>query len=269
PEAPLTIVWIPTAQGKPEYQTHIIRVASPPAVVAASAPHVVRLGTPSHAQEEPQWIHVKLPPRQIVDPVPQVVHLKSAPQAPVGPQIIRVTSPPSKTKIIRLPAEPAPTEPIVQDFFTDLELFRTRLSDITDVQHVRRAWDGAARYIRAKWANRGLRAESTMFEELKESALDIEQAHKIKRAIEHEHPRRDNHKQNRSCSPDRRKDRKFDKTKQNQNKNTSGQQQSNRKRERSENWKKSKTENKGGQGNKHFNLTDEQKEKYHQEDRCF
>ncbi|KAG8721802.1 hypothetical protein FRC11_002852, partial [Ceratobasidium sp. 423] len=88
--------------------THIIRVASPPAVVAASVPHVVRLGTPSHAQEEPQWIRVKSPPRQIVDPVPQVVHLKLAPQAPVGPQIIRVTSPPSKTEVIRLPAEPAP-----------------------------------------------------------------------------------------------------------------------------------------------------------------
>ncbi|KAG8706288.1 hypothetical protein FRC11_008353 [Ceratobasidium sp. 423] len=91
PEAPPTIVRIPTAQDKPEYQTHVICVVSP-AVVAPSVPHVIRLGTPSHAQEEPQWIRIKSPPRQIIDPVPQVVHLKLAPQAPVGPQIIRVAT---------------------------------------------------------------------------------------------------------------------------------------------------------------------------------
>ncbi|KAG8732287.1 hypothetical protein FRC11_014641, partial [Ceratobasidium sp. 423] len=105
PEAPLTIVRIPTAQGRPEYQTHVIRVASPPAVVAPSAPHVVRLGTPSHAQEEPQWIRVKSPPHQIINPVPPVVHLKSAPQAPVGPQIIRVA-----TAIPQLDPAPAPAQ---------------------------------------------------------------------------------------------------------------------------------------------------------------
>ncbi|KAG8752762.1 hypothetical protein FRC11_008054, partial [Ceratobasidium sp. 423] len=119
PEAPPTIVRIPTVQGKPEYQTHIIRVASPPAVVAPSAPHVVQLGTPSHAQEEPQWIRVKSPPRQIIDPVPQVVHLKSAPQAPVGPQIICVATAipqpdptPAPAQVFRIgtPAYPEPPQ---------------------------------------------------------------------------------------------------------------------------------------------------------------
>ncbi|KAG8688629.1 hypothetical protein FRC11_005062, partial [Ceratobasidium sp. 423] len=91
PEAPLTIVQIPTAQGRPEYQTHVICVASPPAVIAPSAPHV--------------WICVKSPLHQIINPVPPVVHLKLAPQASVSPQIIHVA-----TTIPQLDLAPMPTQ---------------------------------------------------------------------------------------------------------------------------------------------------------------
>ncbi|KAF8694387.1 hypothetical protein RHS03_08195, partial [Rhizoctonia solani] len=158
----------------------------------------------------------------------------------------------------------------VQDFFADLELYRTRLSDITDLQHVRRAWDGAARHIRAEWAMKGYRADNATFDQLKAAALDIERSYNVSRNQVNEHVKRDSHKGERSRSPDRKRNRKDERSRQNPQSNTHQQNKSSRERERSSDWKKSKLPiNSQQTGNSRSNLTDEQKERYRAEDRCY
>ncbi|KAG8712217.1 hypothetical protein FRC11_000697 [Ceratobasidium sp. 423] len=49
----------------------------------------------------------------------------------------------------------------IQDYFAELAKLRRRLREITDRQHVLRAWDGAARYIKVGWALKGIQAETT------------------------------------------------------------------------------------------------------------
>ncbi|KAG8727468.1 hypothetical protein FRC10_006077, partial [Ceratobasidium sp. 414] len=95
----------------------------------------------------------------------------------------------------------------VQDYFAELELMRCRLK-ITENQHVHRAYDGAARYLKGEWAIKGILPEDTTIEELRTTAIDIEWAHKIHKSIkqpEFHKPRRD-----RSHSPGWHDNRQFD-----------------------------------------------------------
>ncbi|CAE6517701.1 unnamed protein product [Rhizoctonia solani] len=80
---------------------HYTRCIASYRVIASSAPHVVRLGTPSYAQEEPQWIRVIAPVGpQIIrdataaipqpDPTPAQVFRIGTPAYPESPQIVRV-----------------------------------------------------------------------------------------------------------------------------------------------------------------------------------
>ncbi|KEP45070.1 hypothetical protein V565_322490 [Rhizoctonia solani 123E] len=72
----------------------------------------------------------------------------------------------------------------VQDYFAELARLRMRLREIDDRHHVLRAWDGAARYIKVAWALKGMSAETSDIDTLREAALDIERARIIKRSIE-------------------------------------------------------------------------------------
>ncbi|KEP44986.1 zinc knuckle protein [Rhizoctonia solani 123E] len=72
----------------------------------------------------------------------------------------------------------------VQDYFAELARLRMRLREIDDRHHVLRAWDGAARYIKVAWALKGISAETSDIDTLREAALDIERARIIKRSIE-------------------------------------------------------------------------------------
>ncbi|KAG8731517.1 hypothetical protein FRC11_003933, partial [Ceratobasidium sp. 423] len=72
----------------------------------------------------------------------------------------------------------------IQDYFAELAKLRRCLREITDHQHILRAWDGTARYIRVGWALKGIQAEMTDINALREAALDIERAHRIKYTIE-------------------------------------------------------------------------------------
>ncbi|KAF8753032.1 hypothetical protein RHS01_07371 [Rhizoctonia solani] len=164
-------------------------------------------------------------------------------------------------------------ERVVQDFFADLELYRTRLSDVTDSQHVRRAWNGAARYIRVEWAIRGIRPESTTIEELKRVAEDIERAYKEKRAIEHDSGKRENHKRERSRSPNRKRDHKGNNSQRNGSfrdqrpRSHQGSSQKSHGRDRAENWKKHKQVSSDHRRDQP--LTKEEKEKLKAEGKCF
>ncbi|KAG8693769.1 hypothetical protein FRC08_008909 [Ceratobasidium sp. 394] len=89
----------------------------------------------------------------------------------------------------------------VQDYFAELELMRRRLK-ITETQHVHRAYDSAARYIKGEWVIKGILPEDTTIDELCTTALDIERAHKIRKSIEQHDGGK--HKRDRSKSPDRR-----------------------------------------------------------------
>ncbi|QRW23054.1 Zinc finger, CCHC-type [Rhizoctonia solani] len=72
----------------------------------------------------------------------------------------------------------------VQDYFAKLACLQRRLREVTDHQHVLRVWDSAAQYIKVGWALKGMRPEATTCKTLRETALDIERAHKYKRSIE-------------------------------------------------------------------------------------
>ncbi|KAF8703643.1 hypothetical protein RHS03_06199, partial [Rhizoctonia solani] len=164
-------------------------------------------------------------------------------------------------------------ERVVQDFFADLELYRTRLSNVTDSQHVRRAWNGAARYIRVEWAIRGIRPESTTIEELKRVAKDIERAYKEKRAIEHDSGKRENHKRKQSCSPNQKRDHKGNNSQQNGSfrdqrpRLHQGSSQKSHSRDQAENWKKHKQVSSDHRQDQP--LTKEEKEKLKAEGKCF
>ncbi|KAG8792113.1 hypothetical protein FRC12_007165 [Ceratobasidium sp. 428] len=95
----------------------------------------------------------------------------------------------------------------VQDYFAELDLMRRRLK-VSDSQHVHRAYDGSARYIKGEWAIMGILPEDTTIDELRTTAIDLERAHKIRKSIEGQDGHR--HKKDRSRSPDRRHDKRRD-----------------------------------------------------------
>ncbi|KAG8727326.1 hypothetical protein FRC11_013490 [Ceratobasidium sp. 423] len=95
----------------------------------------------------------------------------------------------------------------IQDYFAKLAQLRRRLREITDHQHVLRAWDSAAQYIRVGWALKGIRPELTTIDSLHEAALDIEQVHKFKHSIEKTGNDKLGTRRNRSRSPPRKNDR--------------------------------------------------------------
>ncbi|KAF8761936.1 hypothetical protein RHS01_00156 [Rhizoctonia solani] len=95
----------------------------------------------------------------------------------------------------------------VQDYFAELARLRRRLREVTDHQHVLRVWDGAAQYIKVGWALKGMRPEATTCETLRETALDIERAHKYKRSIEKSGNDKSGSRRNRSRSPSQKHDR--------------------------------------------------------------
>ncbi|KAG8770317.1 hypothetical protein FRC12_004360 [Ceratobasidium sp. 428] len=92
----------------------------------------------------------------------------------------------------------------VQDYFAELAMLRRRLKEVNDATHVQRAWDGAATYIRAEWAIKGILPENTTIEELRETALDIERAHKIQKSIERNNGSNRHNRRRRSRSPNHR-----------------------------------------------------------------
>ncbi|QRW24379.1 Transposon Ty3-G Gag-Pol polyprotein [Rhizoctonia solani] len=158
----------------------------------------------------------------------------------------------------------------VQDFFANLELYRTQLSDITGLQHVRRAWDGAARHIRAEWAMKGYCADNATFDQLKAAALDIKRSYNVSRNQVNEHVKQDSHKGEQLRSPDCKQNRKDKQSQQNPQSNTHHQNKSSREQEHSSNWKKSKLPiNSQQTGNSRSNLTNKQKERYRAEDQCY
>ncbi|KAG9123637.1 hypothetical protein FRC07_014422, partial [Ceratobasidium sp. 392] len=91
----------------------------------------------------------------------------------------------------------------VQDYFAKLNQLRRRLKGVSDRQHAQRAFDGADQDIQCEWALKGYDADTASFDELKESALDIERALKIRK--KYKKPER-NDKRERSRSPNRRND---------------------------------------------------------------
>ncbi|CEL62322.1 hypothetical protein RSOLAG1IB_12547 [Rhizoctonia solani AG-1 IB] len=95
----------------------------------------------------------------------------------------------------------------VQDYFAELARLRRRLRDIDDRQHVLRAWEGAAQYIKVEWALKYMQPETTDIETLREAALAAERAHKIKRKIEKSGNDKYHTQRDRSRSPSRRSDR--------------------------------------------------------------
>ncbi|KAG8680561.1 hypothetical protein FRC08_016205 [Ceratobasidium sp. 394] len=161
----------------------------------------------------------------------------------------------------------------VQDYFAELELMKRRLK-ITDTQHVHRAYDGAARYIKGEWAIKGILPEDTTIDELRTTALNIERAHKIRKSIEQHDGGK--HKRDRSKSPDRRdrhrgyrrrSDRGFvpktdDKKPERKDNGTPA--KSDRARERSENWR-----SKQAQGNPKAAKTAKQRDEYRAANKCF
>ncbi|KEP45450.1 hypothetical protein V565_272390 [Rhizoctonia solani 123E] len=110
-------------------------------------------------------------------------------------------------------------ESSVQDYFAELARLRMRLREIDDRQHVLRAWDGAAQYIKVGWALKGISAETANIETLREIALDIERAHKIKRSIEKSGNDKSNSRRDRSRSPQRKPDRRANYTSNGNNQN--------------------------------------------------
>ncbi|CAE7134405.1 unnamed protein product, partial [Rhizoctonia solani] len=100
PVQPTQIIRTGTA---PPSEPQLIRVTSPPQQYPPT--EIVRVGSAPPASEGPQVIRVGTshPPPEPT----QIIRTGTAP--PTDPQVIRVTSPPSKTEIIRLPAEFAPT----------------------------------------------------------------------------------------------------------------------------------------------------------------
>jgi hypothetical protein len=148
----------------------------------------------------------------------------------------------------------------VQDYFAELAQLRRRLSEVTDAQHVQRAWDGAAKYIKVKWAIKGILPENTTIEELCETVLDIERAQHIVDSIDQESGRWKSSKWERSRSPSRRQEYKRERSYKEEGKPVS------HTWAQAENWKKStympsKTTK--------TNLTDKQRDEYRAANKCF
>ncbi|KAG8795199.1 hypothetical protein FRC12_017111 [Ceratobasidium sp. 428] len=151
-------------------------------------------------------------------------------------------------------------------YFAELAQLRCRLNEVTDAQHVQRAWDGVANYFQAEWAIKGMLPQNTTNEEMRETALDIERAHKIRRPIENEYGNKHNRKKNRSRSPNRREDRsssrykKYDgykkENRDNRDNSTHGQ-------KRTDDWKKNEPVNPKAA------KTDKQKDEYRAANKCF
>ncbi|KAG9074015.1 hypothetical protein FRC06_010993, partial [Ceratobasidium sp. 370] len=161
----------------------------------------------------------------------------------------------------------------VQDYFAELELMRRRLK-ITEGQHVHRAYDGAAWYIKGEWAIKGILPEDTTIEELRTTALDIERAHKIRKSVEQ--PDNSRPKRDRSRSPGRRDNRRFNRNKadtgrfqqraerQGERRDEHKPSKDGRARERSENWR-----SKPAQGNPKAAKTAKQRDEYRAANKCF
>ncbi|KAG8687330.1 hypothetical protein FRC09_013563, partial [Ceratobasidium sp. 395] len=161
-------------------------------------------------------------------------------------------------------------ESSVQDYFAELAQLRRRLNEVTDAQHVQRAWDGVANYIRAEWAIKGMLPQNTTIEEMRETALDIERAHKIRQSIENEYGNKHNKKRNRSRSPNRRDDKnssrykKYDNSRRDyrDNRDNRGDSRSHGQK-RADDWKKNKPVNPRAA------KTDKQKDEYRAANKCF
>jgi hypothetical protein len=148
----------------------------------------------------------------------------------------------------------------VQDYFAELAQLWRRLSEVTDAQHVQWAWDGAAKYIKVKWAIKGILPENTTIEELRETTLDIERAQHIVDSIDLEGSRRKSSKWERSRSPNRRQEYKCERSYKEEGKPVS------HARAQADNWKKntympSKMTK--------SNLTDKQRDEYRATNKCF
>ncbi|KAG9127137.1 hypothetical protein FRC07_000510 [Ceratobasidium sp. 392] len=157
-------------------------------------------------------------------------------------------------------------EPSVQDYFAELSLMHRRLKEVSNAQHVQRAWDGAARYIRAEWAIKGILPENTTIEELRETALDIERAHKIRKSIENKNDYKRGHKRNRSKSPNRHDNQRSDNYKKKDNNREDYRNNRNNKKHgqrRSDSWHKSKTPNPKSA------KSDKQRNEYRAANKCF
>ncbi|GAB1517065.1 hypothetical protein RhiTH_000108 [Rhizoctonia solani] len=95
----------------------------------------------------------------------------------------------------------------VQDYFAKLARLRCRLRDIDNRQHVLRIWEGAAQYIKVKWALKYMQPETTDIDTLQEAALAAERAHKIKRKIDRLGNNKGNPQKERLRSPPRKNNR--------------------------------------------------------------
>ncbi|KAG8682030.1 hypothetical protein FRC09_017064, partial [Ceratobasidium sp. 395] len=154
----------------------------------------------------------------------------------------------------------------VQDYFAELAQLRRRLNEVTDAQHVQRAWDGVANYIRAEWAIKGMLPQNTTIEEMRETAPDIERAHKIRQSIENEYGNKQNRKRNRSRSPSRRDERNASRYKKNDNykkDNRDSRGNYTHGQKRTDDWKKNKPVNPRAA------KTDKQKDEYRAANKCF
>jgi hypothetical protein len=148
----------------------------------------------------------------------------------------------------------------VQDYFAELAQLCRRLSEVTDAQHVQRAWDGAAKYIKVKWAIKGILPENTTIEELRKTALDIECAQHIVDSIDQESGRRKTSKCEHSRSPNRKQEYKGKKPYKEETKPAS------HVRTRAEKWKKNTyTPSRTAKSN----LTDKQHDEYRAANKCF
>ncbi|KAF8597140.1 hypothetical protein BDV93DRAFT_513603 [Ceratobasidium sp. AG-I] len=157
----------------------------------------------------------------------------------------------------------------VQDYFAEGDLMRRRLK-VTDEQHVQRMWDGAARYIKAEWAIKGILPENTTIEELCTTALDIERARKIRKSVEQHDDNRRGGKRDRSKSPDRKHDGKRDRNRSNRGDEGRRDRQKTYKGsshgcERSESWKKAKKSAYNPKSAK----TDKERDDYRAANKCF
>ncbi|KAG8774840.1 hypothetical protein FRC12_001791 [Ceratobasidium sp. 428] len=166
----------------------------------------------------------------------------------------------------------------VQDHFARLNLLRRRLKGISSRQHVLKAHDCANAEIQCEWALKGIDPEVATFDELKESAIDIKRALKIRQRYKKKEAKE---RRNRSSSPLRNKDNKYkttnDRYKDNghkrhkrdndkDNRKDNGQHKNrDRRTERSSNWKnRSKNDKDRKPG-----LTDKQKDEYRAANKCF
>ncbi|GAB1527708.1 hypothetical protein RhiTH_010896 [Rhizoctonia solani] len=94
-----------------------------------------------------------------------------------------------------------------EDYFAELARLRCRLRDINNRQHVLRVWEGAAQYIKVKWALKYMQPETTDIDTLQEVALAAERAHKIKWKIKRLGNNKGNPQKEQSRSPPRKNNR--------------------------------------------------------------